>query len=226
LPVIPTGVNSGGTNHGLDGNDIYDDGPLVSDDDGTSMVVNPSSSSTTSRSEVIRPLRPDVLSKDNVDVKGTDIVRYPSDLDIDKSENFNNQYNRWLQQSTYWSYGKTTEDVSLPRITARSKTGPQTSDLDGVRWILAHFNDGSRLIVKDMFMSGKDGRADRHKDAYVKLSTVPWRGMLLYITRTSKYIDDIPIDGDLIEWKDTTALDAAGAAVDVAYAAAVSALLE
>jgi len=81
-------------------------------------------------------------------------------------------------------------------------------------------------MVKDMFMSGKDGRADRHKDAYVKLSTVPWRGMLIYVTRTSKYIDDTPVDGDLIEWKDTAALDVAGNAVDVAYAAAVSALLE
>ena len=46
LPIIPTGANSSGTNQGLDGNDIYDDGPLVSDDDGNSMVVNPSSSST------------------------------------------------------------------------------------------------------------------------------------------------------------------------------------
>ena len=161
----PTGTNSSGSNHGLDGNDIYDDGPLVSDDDGTSMVVNPSSSSTTSRSEVIRPLRPDVLSKDNVDVKGTDIIRYLQEITLDKCENFTNQYNRWLQQSTYWSFGKTTEDTTLPRISTKSRTGPLTSDLDGVRWILAHFNDGSRLIVKDMFMSGKDGRADRHKEA-------------------------------------------------------------
>ena len=81
-------------------------------------------------------------------------------------------------ESSYWTYGKTAGDTTLPRITSRSKTGPQACDLDGVRWILAHFKDGTRLIVKDMFMSGKDGRADRHKDAYVKMSTVPWLSLI------------------------------------------------
>ena len=98
-------------------------------------------------------------------------MQHPTNLDLDKSGNFTNQYNRWQQHSTYLTYGKTSVDCVLPRISAKSRTGPLTADMDGTRWILAHFDDGSRLIVQDMFMSGKDGRAARHKEAFEKLGT-------------------------------------------------------
>ena len=80
------------------------------------------------------------------------------------------------------------------------------------------------MIIKEMFVAGRNGRPDRHARRFQKLQTVPWRGVILYIARTAKYIDDVVEGAEVINWLETEALDAAGSAVESAYAVALAAL--
>ena len=80
------------------------------------------------------------------------------------------------------------------------------------------------MIIKEMFVAGRSGRPDRHARHFQKLQTVPWRGVILYIARTAKYIDDVVEGADVINWLETEALDVAGSATESAYATALAAL--
>ena len=82
------------------------------------------------------------------------------------------------------------------------------------------------MIIKEMFVVGVSGRPDRHAEELKKLRIVPWRGVMLYIARTAKYIDDVVDGGDVVKWLDTDALDLAGDAANSAYLTAVAALKE
>ena len=93
-------------------------------------------------------------------------------------------------------YLKTKSDCSLPRLIRKSATGPRVEEVDGARWTLAHFVDGARQVIKDMFLSCKPRRPERNVAAFNKLHTVPWTGLMVYVARTAKYINDIP-DGGL-----------------------------
>lgn len=165
-PVVPL---DSGENDGTDGVDTYDDGPIVSDD-------APASSSVPTPIVVtkdVRPLWPDLISNDNIDIKGSAINGYLRNLNLSSCPNLSSTQQRWMQHSTYWTYGKATCDCTLPRLQNKSTTGPKSAELDGRRFILAHFEDGSRMIIKEMFVAGRSGRPDRHARHFQKLQTEP-----------------------------------------------------
>ena len=72
--------------------------------------------------------------------------------------------------------------------------------MHGMRWTLAQFVGGTRLIVRDMFVSGKGGRQDHVAKAFDKLRTVLWIGLMIFVKRDTDYSDDVVGTADLIEW--------------------------
>ena len=76
------------------------------------------------------------------------------------------------------------------------------------------------------YNAGAGGRADRHADDFKKLRGVPWRGVLLYVARATKYVDDVVDGGDLVKRMDVEALEVAVNFANSAYSAAVAALKE
>ena len=117
---------------------------------------------------------------------------------------------------------QTNLDRKIPSINPNSKSGPKAHDLHGIRWTLAQFEDGTRLIVRDVFVSGKHGREDHVAKAFDKLRTVPWIGLMIFVKNTASYINDIVGEADLIEW--TVSNDATDADMDSAAVCAAAAL--
>lgn len=161
-----------------------------------------------------------------MDIKGSVAISHLRNLNIGSCPNFGTPHQRWMQHSTYWTYVKATNDCSLPRLQHKSITGPKSHELDGLRWVLAHFEDVSRMIIEEMFAAGVSGRLDRHAEEFKKHRIVPWRGVILYIARTAKYIDDVVDGGDVAKWLDIEALDVAGDVANSVYLTAVAALKE
>lgn len=87
----------------------------------------------------------------------------------------------------------------LPHFKPKSTTGPDSAELSGVRWTRTDFDEGSGVIVTVMFFTGKAGRALRIDGVFETLRTIPWKGVLLYITRDAKYFDAAPDGANLIE---------------------------
>ena len=169
-PIEP--LPSGG-NDGLDEIDTYDEGPVVHDDTPASSEV----SAPKVEPIDLRPLWPDEISHNNIYIKGSSIIRHPCDKSLESCPSFTIHNQRWLKRSTCWTYGNVTSDYSLPRAHNRSATGPKTDELDGRRWILAHFEDGSRMIISKMFLAVALTGMPRSSR-----SSEPYHGVALFYT--------------------------------------------
>lgn len=175
-----------------------------------------------------RPQGKDAISVNNIDITGRAIKSYLTELDSKLSSHETHDFysEKWKQYSTYWAYGKTSMDTVTPRLSSKSDSGPMPSDLHGIRWISAQFNDATRMIVRGMFVSGKEGRDAHINTAFDKLKTGPWIGFMVYVKRTGDYSDDIVDSGDLVNWAATEGLEIAAVATHVVYLVALDSVRE